>query len=62
MKYRKNEFEYVDTPKKKIVNYIIIGIGVLAILITGFLYAAKLNNNVDVAETLKNNIKNMHLS
>ncbi|MBQ2801901.1 MAG: hypothetical protein IJF03_11015 [Lachnospiraceae bacterium] len=62
MKYRKNEFEYVDAPKKKIVNYIIIGIGVLAILITGFLYAAKLNNNVDVAETLKNNIKNMHLS
>lgn len=62
MKYRNNEFEYVDTPKKKIGNYIIIGIGVLAILITGFLYASKLNDNVDMAEVLKYNQKNIHLS
>jgi hypothetical protein len=62
MKYRNNEFEYVDAPKKKIGNYIIIGIGVLAILITGFLYASKLNDNVDIADALKSNMKNMHLS
>lgn len=62
MKYKNKEFEYVDTPKKKIGNYIIIGIGVLAILITGFLYASKLNNNVNIADAIKSNIKNIHLS
>ncbi|MBQ4531062.1 MAG: hypothetical protein IJA36_10740 [Lachnospiraceae bacterium] len=51
MKYRNNnEFKYVDVPKKKIGNYIIIGIGVAAILITGFLYASKLNDNTTIAK------------
>lgn len=62
MKYNNNEFKYVDVPKKKLGNYIIIGIGVLAILITGFLYASKLNDNATVAETIKESLKNIHLS
>lgn len=48
MKYSRNEFKYVDLPKKKIGNLIIVGVGVLAILITGFLYASKLNSNTKV--------------
>lgn len=51
MKYRKNEFEYVDLPKKKLGNFIIIAVGVLAILITGFLYASKLNENTEIVHT-----------
>ena len=50
MKYSNNEFKYVDVPKKKIGNYIIIGVGVAAILITGFLYASKLNDNTTIAK------------
>ncbi|MDE6313631.1 MAG: hypothetical protein K2M46_08445 [Lachnospiraceae bacterium] len=49
MKYNNNEFKYVEIPKKKIGNIIIVGIGVLAILITGFLYAATLNKNAEIA-------------
>mgnify|MGYP000018836869 CR=1 FL=1 len=62
MKYDNNEFKYVDVPKKKIGNYIIIGVGILVILITGFLYASKLNDNATVAETLKDSFKHIHLS
>lgn len=62
MKYNSKNFKYVDVPKKKIGNYIIIGVGVLAILVTGFLYASKLNENISVAQTLKDAIKNIHLS
>ena len=51
MKYRKNEFEYVDLPKKKLGNFIIIAVGVLAILITGFLYASKLNEYTEIVHT-----------
>lgn len=49
MKYNNNEFKYVEIPKKKIGNIIIVGIGVLAILITGFLYVATLNKNAEIA-------------
>lgn len=62
MKYSNDDFKYVDTPKKNLGNYIIIGIGILAILITGFLYASKLKNNVDIAEALKGLQKNIDLS
>lgn len=62
MKSKDNDYKYVDVPKKKIGNYIIIGVGVLAILITGFLYASKLNNNANMAESLKGSLKNIHLS
>ena len=48
MKYTHNEFKYVEVPKKKVGNIIIVGIGVMAILVTGFLYAAKLNKNAEV--------------
>ena len=51
MKYRKNEFEYVDLPKKNLGNLIIVAVGVLAILITGFLYASKLNENTEIVRT-----------
>lgn len=51
MRYHKNEFEYVDLPKKKLGNFIILGVGVLAILITGFLYASKLNENTEIVHT-----------
>lgn len=51
MKYKYNEFKYVEVPKKKIGNIIIVGIGVLAILITGFLYASKLNKNAEIVHT-----------
>lgn len=51
MRYHKNEFEYVDLPKKKLGNLIIVGVGVLAILITGFLYASKLNENTEIVHT-----------
>lgn len=54
MKYSRNEFKYVDLPKKKIGNLIIVGVGVLAILITGFLYASKLNSNAKVVGTKTN--------
>lgn len=62
MKYNRKDFKYVDVPKKKIGNYVIIGVGILVILVTGFLYASKLNENVTVAHTLKDAIKNIHLS
>lgn len=51
MRYRKHELEYVDLPKRKLGNLIIIGVGVLAILITGFLYASKLNENTEIVHT-----------
>lgn len=51
MKYSRNEFKYVDLPKKKLGNLIIVGVGVLAILITGFLYASKLNSNTKIVGT-----------
>lgn len=47
--YSKNELDYVEKPRKYVGNIVILGIGVLAILITGFLYSAKLNNNGDFA-------------
>lgn len=50
MKYTHNEFKYVEVPKKKIGNIIIVGIGVMAILVTGFLYAAKLNKNAEIVQ------------
>ena len=59
MKYSNNEFKYVDVPKKKIGNYIIIGVGVAAILITGFLYASKLNANTTIARTEYTTEKNI---
>lgn len=62
MKRKNNDYKYVDVPKKKVGNYIIIGVGILAILITGFLYASKLNDNANIAEALKDSLKNIHLS
>ena len=62
MKYSNNEFKYVDVPKKKIGNYIIIGIGVAAILITGFLYASKLNDNTTIAQTEYTTEETLYLS
>ncbi len=47
--YSKNELDYVEKPKRYLGNIVILGIGVLAILITGFLYSAKLNSNGDLA-------------
>lgn len=62
MKYSNNEFKYVDVPKKKIGNYIIIGVGVAAILITGFLYASKLNDNTTIAQTEYTTEETLYLS
>lgn len=62
MKYSNNEFKYVDVPKKKIGNYIIIGVGVAAILITGFLYASKLNDNTAIAQAEYTTGETLYLS
>lgn len=62
MKRKSSDYKYVDVPKKKVGNYIIIAVGVLAILITGFLYASKLNDNANMAQSLKDSLKNIHLS
>ncbi len=62
MKRKSSDYKYVDVPKKKVGNYIIIAVGVLAILITGFLYASKLNDNANMAHSLKDSLKNIHLS
>ena len=47
--YSKNELDYVEKPRKYVGNIVILAIGVLAILISGFLYSAKLTSNGDLA-------------